>query len=163
LQNSCLHRGGPVCNGPLVDGVLTCPWHGYQYSLLTGELLVDRSVKLPRYPVEIRGDEVYLRVPVVVRDPVEIDLEDIFARAEAKAAAAAPRSLAPNQFLVAELPSGQIKLGPFQFWGELALRQAQGERESLSVRPELVEGQLSPNLKYTHQAGQRGRRGRSRV
>jgi nitrite reductase/ring-hydroxylating ferredoxin subunit len=110
LQNSCLHRGGPVCNGPLVGGVLTCPWHGYQYSLLTGELLIDPSVKLPRYPVEVRDDEVYLRVPVLVRDPVEIDLADILARAEAKAAAAAPRSLAANEFRMAELLSGQIKL-----------------------------------------------------
>jgi nitrite reductase/ring-hydroxylating ferredoxin subunit len=110
LQNSCLHRGGPVCNGPLADGVLTCPWHGYQYSLLTGELLIDPSVKLPRYPVEVREGEVYLRVPVLVRDPVEIDLEHVFARAEAKAAAAAPRSLAANEFLVAELKAGHIKL-----------------------------------------------------
>ena len=90
--------------------MLTCPWHGYQYSLLTGELLIDPSVKLPRYPVEVRDDQVYLHVPVLVRDPVEINLEDVFARAEAKAAAAAPRSLAPNQFLIAELKPGQIHL-----------------------------------------------------
>jgi hypothetical protein len=42
----------------------------------------------------------------------------------------------------------QHNSGLFQFGGELALRQAQGERKCLSVRPELVEGQLSPNLKY---------------
>ncbi len=60
LQNSCLHRGGPVCNGPLADGVLTCPWHGYQYSLRSGELLIDPSVKLPRYPVEVDGEVVRL-------------------------------------------------------------------------------------------------------
>ena len=33
LQNSCLHRGGPVCAGDLTGGTLTCPWHGYQYAL----------------------------------------------------------------------------------------------------------------------------------
>lgn len=110
LQNSCLHRGGPVCSGSLENGILTCPWHGYQYSLLTGELLIDPSAKLPSYPVAIRDDQVYLSVPVLVRDPVEIDLEDVFARAEAKAAATAPRSLAANEFLVAELKPGQIKL-----------------------------------------------------
>lgn len=110
LQNSCLHRGGPVCNGSLENGILTCPWHGYQYSLFTGELLIDPAVKLPRYPVAIRDDQVYLSVPVLVRDPVEIDLEDVFARAEAKAAAAAPRSLAANEFLVADLKPGHIKL-----------------------------------------------------
>jgi hypothetical protein len=39
--------------------------------------------------------------------------------------------------------------GVFRFGDELALRQAQGERKSLSVRPELVEGRLSLDLKCT--------------
>ena len=108
LQNSCLHRGGPVCNGPLEDGVLTCPWHGYQYKLDTGELLIDPSVKLPRYPVEVRDDMVTLRVPVLIRDEVDISLADLFAKAEAKAAA--QRTLAANEFAAADLQPGQIKL-----------------------------------------------------
>jgi nitrite reductase/ring-hydroxylating ferredoxin subunit len=108
LQNSCLHRGGPVCQGPLKDGVLTCPWHGYQYNLASGELLLDATVKLPRYPVTVRDGEVSVRVPVLVRDPVEINLQDVFARAEAKAAP--PPALAPNEFLVGDLKPGQIRL-----------------------------------------------------
>jgi nitrite reductase/ring-hydroxylating ferredoxin subunit len=108
LQNSCLHRGGPVCNGPLEDGVITCPWHGYQYRLETGELLIDPSVKLPSYPVEARDGQVYLNVPVLIRDAVDISLDDLFAKADAKAAAQA--KLAPNEFRVADLPAGEIAL-----------------------------------------------------
>ncbi len=108
LQNSCLHRGGPVCSGPLEGGVLTCPWHGYQYRLDSGELLIDPSVRLARYPVEARDGVVTLRVPVLMRDTVDIDLEGIFARAEAKAAAR-PK-LAANEFYLADLKPGQIGL-----------------------------------------------------
>lgn len=111
LQNSCLHRGGPVCQGPLEDGVLTCPWHGYQYKLETGELLLDPDAKLPRYPVEVRDAEVYLQIPVLVRDEVDIALDDLFAQADEAAAgpAAGPR-LAPNEFHTADLSPGEIKL-----------------------------------------------------
>ncbi len=116
LQNSCLHRGGPVCKGPLEDGILTCPWHGYQYKLATGELLLDPDAKLPRYPVEVRGDQVYLRVPVLVRDAVDISLADLFAKADApsadhpaKVGAESPK-LAANEFSLTGFQPGQIKL-----------------------------------------------------
>ncbi len=55
LHNSCLHRGGPICEGKLEDETLTCPWHGYQYNVTNGELLLDTDTRLPSYPVEIRA------------------------------------------------------------------------------------------------------------
>ena len=106
LHNSCLHRGGSVCKGPLENGILTCPWHGYEYKLETGELLLDPNARLPRFPVEIRDGEVYLRVPVLAREEVEISLKDLFANAEAKA----QNRLAANEFAVADVKPGQIKL-----------------------------------------------------
>jgi nitrite reductase/ring-hydroxylating ferredoxin subunit len=112
LHNSCLHRGGPICKGPLENGVLTCPWHGYQYQLETGELLLDPNAKVPRFTVEIRSDEVYVSVPALVRSEVEISLDDLFARAEAKlfATAESKVTLAANEFHVADLKPGQMKL-----------------------------------------------------
>jgi nitrite reductase/ring-hydroxylating ferredoxin subunit len=109
LQNSCLHRGGPVCSGNLVDSVLTCPWHGYEYNITTGELLLDTTTRLPMYPVEVRGDDVFIRVPVHRPEP-DIDLSGVLAigamAAIAAGAAAAPTSpvtvqLRPNEFRVA--------------------------------------------------------------
>jgi nitrite reductase/ring-hydroxylating ferredoxin subunit len=64
LHNSCLHRGGPVCTGSLDGDVLTCPWHGYQYNVTTGRLIVDPSAKLETFPVEIRNGNLYLEVPL---------------------------------------------------------------------------------------------------
>ncbi|MFN2166995.1 MAG: Rieske 2Fe-2S domain-containing protein [Anaerolineae bacterium] len=101
LQNSCLHRGGPVCKGTLEGDVITCPWHGYQYDITSGRLLLDPDAKLPRYPVEERDGQLYLRIPVLIRDEVDIALGDLFEKAEAK------RILGPNEFLLADLKPGQ--------------------------------------------------------
>ncbi|MBL8234882.1 MAG: ferric reductase-like transmembrane domain-containing protein [Bryobacterales bacterium] len=36
LSNVCRHQGGPLGEGRIVDGCVTCPWHGYQYLPETG-------------------------------------------------------------------------------------------------------------------------------
>lgn len=63
LRNSCLHRGGPVCTGPLIGALLECPWHGFQYNALTGELVVDPRSKLDTYAVFIENGDVVLEIP----------------------------------------------------------------------------------------------------
>jgi nitrite reductase/ring-hydroxylating ferredoxin subunit len=63
LHNSCLHRGGPVCTGPLNGEVLECPWHGFQYNVTTGQLLADPRSKLDTFPVVVENGEVQLEIP----------------------------------------------------------------------------------------------------
>lgn len=36
LENACTHAGGPLDEGEVSDGVVTCPWHGSQFQLTTG-------------------------------------------------------------------------------------------------------------------------------
>lgn len=103
LQNSCLHRGGPVCTGELAGGTLTCPWHGYQYDLPTGQLLLDRTSALPTYPVSVRDGRVTVRVPVYIRDEPDVSLTGMFGGADQ------PAGAPPNEFHVADLKPGQIK------------------------------------------------------
>ena len=31
LSNVCAHQNGPLGEGKIIDGCVTCPWHGYQY------------------------------------------------------------------------------------------------------------------------------------
>lgn len=31
VENACRHQGGPLGEGCIKDGVITCPWHGWQY------------------------------------------------------------------------------------------------------------------------------------
>jgi nitrite reductase (NADH) small subunit len=113
LRNSCLHRSGPVCTGSLKDGILTCPWHGYQYDVTNGEFLLDSSAKLEMFPVEIRDGDIYLRVPFLVMDSPPVELEPAGGAETAQpVSSAAPEkpSLKGNEFWVADLPPGQIGL-----------------------------------------------------
>jgi nitrite reductase (NADH) small subunit len=58
LDNTCLHRGGPLGEGFLEGSIVTCPWHGWQYNVRTGELQIDPSVTIATYPVRVEGNDV---------------------------------------------------------------------------------------------------------
>jgi nitrite reductase/ring-hydroxylating ferredoxin subunit len=105
LHNSCLHRGGPVCQGKLEVDTLTCPWHGYQYDVRDGRLLLDPSAKLTRYPVEVRTDGVFLRVRRLVRDELEITLDDFELE---KTRQVQTEDLGENEFDPQELHPGEM-------------------------------------------------------
>jgi len=62
INNTCLHRGGPLGQGTLEGKVVTCPWHGWQYDVTTGKTTMNPSVGVACYPTEVRGDEVFVDV-----------------------------------------------------------------------------------------------------
>jgi nitrite reductase/ring-hydroxylating ferredoxin subunit/DMSO/TMAO reductase YedYZ heme-binding membrane subunit len=60
LTNLCAHQNGPIGEGHIIDGCVTCPWHGYQYRLEDGcapppftEKLVTYRVRINRGVVEV--------------------------------------------------------------------------------------------------------------
>jgi nitrite reductase/ring-hydroxylating ferredoxin subunit len=57
-QNECLHLKGPLGDGELEDHVITCPWHGYQYDVRTGENEFDRALQLERFEVVVEDGNV---------------------------------------------------------------------------------------------------------
>ncbi len=109
LRNSCLHRGGPVCAGALKGDVITCPWHGYQYQLTDGVLLLDPSARLETYPVEVREGKIYLRIPVVEMDTEAVELK-LEGEPPAPEAVTERPKLKSNEFFVEQLQPGQIGL-----------------------------------------------------
>ena len=76
--NMCPHELAPVCKGrvggttlPSQPGefiwgregeILACPWHGWEFDLLTGQMLADERVRIRRYPVTIEGDDIFITV-----------------------------------------------------------------------------------------------------
>ena len=62
LDNMCLHRGGPLCEGPIENDVVTCPWHGWSYEIRTGTMVQDPRVGVTRHDVRIDGDEISVRL-----------------------------------------------------------------------------------------------------
>lgn len=53
VSNVCRHQGGPLGEGRIVDGCLTCPWHGYQYLPDSGTSPPPFSEKIPTYRVRV--------------------------------------------------------------------------------------------------------------
>ena len=62
LNNTCLHRGGPLGQGSLQGNVVTCPWHGWSFEVSSGKATDNPAVGVACYPVEIRGNEVYVDI-----------------------------------------------------------------------------------------------------
>jgi pyruvate oxidase len=63
LDNRCPHQGGPLGEGSIENGLLRCPWHGYDYDPLTGRPPAGFSDGVTAYTVEERPDGVYVRLP----------------------------------------------------------------------------------------------------
>ena len=54
VDNSCPHRGGPLCDGIVTGDAVVCPLHGWKISLDTGAVLKpDVCVKVGTYPVSV--------------------------------------------------------------------------------------------------------------
>lgn len=58
IDNTCIHRGGPLGEGDLEGEVVTCPWHGWEYNVKTGVSVNNPSACVASYPVVVEGDEV---------------------------------------------------------------------------------------------------------
>jgi len=58
ISNVCRHQNGPLGEGRIIDGCVTCPWHGYQYDPVTGAAPPPFEDKVPVFPVEIIGRRV---------------------------------------------------------------------------------------------------------
>jgi nitrite reductase/ring-hydroxylating ferredoxin subunit/DMSO/TMAO reductase YedYZ heme-binding membrane subunit len=53
LTNLCAHQNGPLGEGRIIDGCVTCPWHGYQYRLADGGAPEPFTERLTTYRVRI--------------------------------------------------------------------------------------------------------------
>ncbi len=60
INNTCLHRGGPLGQGVLSGKIVTCPWHGWEYDVTTGKLAANPSVGVECYPLQIRGEDIWV-------------------------------------------------------------------------------------------------------
>jgi nitrite reductase (NADH) small subunit len=81
LPNLCPHQTGPLCEARRTTGtlvadaasgwrprwtlegeVIACPWHGMEYHVPTGRCLADPAITLRRYEVDVRGEDVVVRI-----------------------------------------------------------------------------------------------------
>lgn len=62
LDDTCPHRGGPLSEGFVEEGVVSCPWHGWQFKVADGECLTDPSVCQTKYETKVEGDDVLINI-----------------------------------------------------------------------------------------------------
>jgi len=60
VHNLCKHQNGPLSEGKIIDGCITCPWHGYQYLPENGQSPPPFTEKVCTYDVWVDGTRVYL-------------------------------------------------------------------------------------------------------
>jgi nitrite reductase (NADH) small subunit len=62
VDNSCPHRGGPLCDGIVSGDTVVCPLHGWKISIETGGVLKpDVCVKVETYPVSVEDGVLSVR------------------------------------------------------------------------------------------------------
>lgn len=130
VRNSCIHRGGPVATGTLVGDTLTCPWHGFQFNLRTAKNLADPLAELDHYSVTVVDGQVHLQVPDATAIPAAVAAVPagsgngaapsngaggaaspaMRTADDAVSGATAGGTLAENEFRVADVPPGRMKL-----------------------------------------------------
>jgi nitrite reductase/ring-hydroxylating ferredoxin subunit len=60
VNNVCKHQNGPLGEGKIVDGCITCPWHGYQYLPQNGQSPPPFKEKVCTYDLKLEGSKVFV-------------------------------------------------------------------------------------------------------
>jgi len=63
IDGMCAHAGGPLGQGQLSGCIVTCPWHGWQYDVTSGQHCLSEPIRQTSYPAKIDGDDVYVELP----------------------------------------------------------------------------------------------------
>ena len=70
MQGVCAHQGGPLTEGRVIDGCLTCPWHGWQYQTSDGRSPPPFQEALKTYRVRLKDGRVLVDPrPIAPRSP----------------------------------------------------------------------------------------------
>jgi len=77
ISNVCQHQNGPLGEGRIIDGCVTCPWHGYQYRPESGAAPPPFKEKIPTFQVKVVEGSVFVHPrpnpPGTYIQPAEIE------------------------------------------------------------------------------------------
>ena len=62
LDGICPHQGGPLGQGRLTGCIVTCPWHGWQFDVRTGQHQSIAPLRHMSLPTKVEQDEVLVDV-----------------------------------------------------------------------------------------------------
>jgi nitrite reductase/ring-hydroxylating ferredoxin subunit len=53
LDGVCPHQGGPLGQGTLEGCIVTCPWHGWQFDVRSGQHQLSSNITQPRFEARV--------------------------------------------------------------------------------------------------------------
>lgn len=62
IDGICAHQGGPLGKGKLTNGIVTCPWHGWQFQVADGQHCLNPRICQTSFEVKIEEGGVFVRV-----------------------------------------------------------------------------------------------------
>ncbi|MCX7411294.1 MAG: Rieske 2Fe-2S domain-containing protein [Planctomycetales bacterium] len=63
LDGICPHAGGPLAQGKLNGCIVTCPWHGWQFDVATGQHGINPRLHHSSFTVTVEEGEVFVELP----------------------------------------------------------------------------------------------------
>ena len=60
VANKCPHRGAPLGEGRIEEGIVICPNHEWRFKLEDGANMQNPELFIPTYPVKTRNDHIYI-------------------------------------------------------------------------------------------------------
>jgi sulfoxide reductase heme-binding subunit YedZ len=83
ISNVCRHQNGPLGEGKIIDGCVTCPWHGYQYLPEDGASPPPFTEKVSTFQTRIVDGRVWIdprpNPPGTWVEPSPIDTSEVIA------------------------------------------------------------------------------------
>ncbi len=76
VSNVCPHQNGPLGEGRIVDGCITCPWHGYQFDPATGKSPPPFEDQIATYHLTVESGRVMVSVGSSEDGPRGVELSD---------------------------------------------------------------------------------------
>ena len=76
LENKCPHQGGPLGEGSIENGMLRCPWHGWDFEPCGGSA-EGFDDGLPSFDLKIEGDTIFVGLEEEV--PHQTTITDVMA------------------------------------------------------------------------------------
>jgi nitrite reductase/ring-hydroxylating ferredoxin subunit len=63
IDNTCIHRGGPLGDGDLDGSVVTCPWHAWRWDVTSGANVNNPAVHVACFPARAQDGAVFVQLP----------------------------------------------------------------------------------------------------
>jgi len=62
MDGTCPHRGGPLGEGTVAGGIVTCPWHGWRFDAKSGACVNVPGKVQVLFPVREEGGSIIVEV-----------------------------------------------------------------------------------------------------